>query len=212
MTDFLPLFPLRLVVFPGENLNLHIFEPRYRQLIRECQEQPSTFGIPTFVEDRVQALGTEMTLVGIEKYYPNGEMDVKTRAVGRFKIIDFYNTAPDKLYAGGDVERIAEDADYAGSLAARTLILEQLGELFKIMGLKDKLHPDPVTFRTFMAGHQMGLSLEQEYQFLCILGEEERQDFILQHLEKVIPTVREMERLRERVQMNGYFKNMPPLL
>ncbi|MEO1628994.1 MAG: LON peptidase substrate-binding domain-containing protein, partial [Bacteroidota bacterium] len=46
-----PLFPLKLVVYPGEQLNLHIFEPRYKQLIRECEQNKVTFGIPAFIND-----------------------------------------------------------------------------------------------------------------------------------------------------------------
>ena len=57
MTDFLPLFPLKLVAFPGEELNLHIFEPRYKQLIREFEQNGTTFGIPTFLDNKVLDFG-----------------------------------------------------------------------------------------------------------------------------------------------------------
>src|SRR6187455_311175 len=50
MTNFIPIFPLGIVVFPGENLNLHIFEPRYKQLIKECFEQKKPFGIPPVID------------------------------------------------------------------------------------------------------------------------------------------------------------------
>ena len=63
MTDFLPLFPLKLVAFPGEELNLHIFEPRYKQLIRECEQNGTTFGIPTFLDNKVLDFGTEIELI-----------------------------------------------------------------------------------------------------------------------------------------------------
>jgi len=57
MTRFLPLFPLSLVVFPGEYLNLHIFELRYRQLINECDEEGMTFGIPPAFENKLASFG-----------------------------------------------------------------------------------------------------------------------------------------------------------
>ena len=63
----LPLFPLQLVVYPGEKLNLHIFEPRYKQLIQECQEQGTTFGIPAFIDSEIMSIGTEIELLKIEK-------------------------------------------------------------------------------------------------------------------------------------------------
>jgi ATP-dependent Lon protease len=57
MPRLLPLFPLNLVVFPHEKLNLHIFEPRYRQLVRDCLEQNLTFGIPPFLDNYPQRAG-----------------------------------------------------------------------------------------------------------------------------------------------------------
>ena len=58
--NFLPLFPLNLIVFPHEDLNLHIFEPRYRQLINECLDEKKTFGIPAFVNNKLLGYGTEV--------------------------------------------------------------------------------------------------------------------------------------------------------
>ena len=59
-------------------------------------------------------------------------------------------------------------------------------------------------------GHHVGLSLEQEYELLSISSEEDRQDYMLEHLERLIPIVKDMETLRKRVQMNGHFKNIIP--
>jgi len=53
MTNFIPIFPLGIVVYPGESLNLHIFEPRYRELILECIENSKPFGIPVVIENKL---------------------------------------------------------------------------------------------------------------------------------------------------------------
>jgi len=58
MTNFIPIFPLNIVVYPGEHLNLHIFEPRYKQLISECSEAGKPFGIPTVLENKMNDMGT----------------------------------------------------------------------------------------------------------------------------------------------------------
>ncbi|MEL7221839.1 MAG: LON peptidase substrate-binding domain-containing protein, partial [Bacteroidota bacterium] len=63
----LALFPLQIIAFPGEAVNLHIFEPRYRQLITDCVEEGITFGIPSFVNGKVNEFGTEVKLIKIEK-------------------------------------------------------------------------------------------------------------------------------------------------
>ncbi|MFD1185047.1 LON peptidase substrate-binding domain-containing protein, partial [Pontibacter rugosus] len=111
MTKYLPLFPLSIVVFPGEKLNLHVFEPRYKQLVLECIENDVTFGIPTYIQDGVGLFGTEMKLLNIEKKHPNGEMDIRTQALGIFKILRFDRMAPGRLYAGGEVEMVKNKDD-----------------------------------------------------------------------------------------------------
>ena len=84
MSKFLPLFPLQLVVFPGEKLKLHIFEPRYKQLVGECRDEKMTFGLPAFFDGRVAEYGTEMRLLTIFKTYDDGRMDIMTEGVAAF--------------------------------------------------------------------------------------------------------------------------------
>ena len=129
MIDFLPLFPLKLVAFPGERLNLHIFEPRYKQLIRECSENQITFGIPAFIDNKIVNIGTEIKLEKIENTYENGELDVRTLGIGVFRIEKFYSQAPNKLYAGADIERL-EYKNSKSNLNLNEEIFSFLKELF----------------------------------------------------------------------------------
>ncbi len=206
---FLPMFPLQLVVFPGEDLNLHIFEPRYRQLIEECAAEGKTFGIPSFQDQRVQEIGTEVELVSIEKKYPGGEMDVKTRGVGLFRIRQFYTEAPGKLYGGGEVIPLSYTTE--GDPAQALMIRERVGELFSLMKIKRPLTDQQGTdLPSFALGHHVGLTIKQEYHLLTLPEETQRQSYLLAHLERILPTVREMEKLRKRVEMNGHFRNIRP--
>lgn len=208
MAKFLPLFPLQMVVFPGEFLNLHIFEPRYRQLMEECENQGITFGIPAYVAGKVMDVGTEVKFLSVEKRYPNGELDVKTQGVSLFRTQKFYKETPGKLYAGADVEMLYGD-DHSDLLLAEK-ILDLLRQLFALLRVDKKLPESLENFRTYDWGHHVGFSLEEEYKFLCMLDETGRQDVMLEHLERVLPTVKEMENLRQRVLMNGHFKNVIP--
>ncbi len=208
MDKLLPMFPLQLVVFPGENLNLHIFEPRYKQLVKECEEEGITFGIPAYIDGKVMVVGTEIKLLSIEKRYSNGEMDIKTQGVGLFSIKEFYRTAPKKLYSAADIKHLPHDTE--GDVVANTQILELVEELFSLMNIKKSVPSDPAAFVTYDLAHHVGFSLEQEYQFLCVTDERSRQEFMRMHLEKLIPIVKEMENLRKRAEMNGHFKNIIP--
>lgn len=208
MDKFLPQFPLQLVVFPGEPLNLHIFEPRYQQLVQECEKASITFGIPAFVDGKIMDVGTEMELTDIEKRYSNGELDIRTKGVGLFRVRKFYKIAPGKLYAGADVQTLEGDA--YSDLRTVEKILDLMRQLFMLLRVEKELPQDTAGFRTYDWAHHVGFSLEEEYKFLCMLDETERQEVMLEHLERAVPTVREMENLRQRVMMNGHFKNIIP--
>lgn len=207
-TVFIPLFPLRMVAFPGEALNLHIFEPRYKQLIHECDAKGTTFGIPAYINDKVQDIGTEIKLVSIDQHYPKGEMDIRTAGVGLFRIVEFFPQVENRLYTGAEVERLPYDLE--GDYMKNEKILEYLGELYGILNIRKPLPENTPGFHTYEVAHLVGFSLEQEYEMLCLTNEQERQEFMLQHMEKLLPMAREMEALRKKVQMNGHFKNILP--
>lgn len=209
MNEMLPLFPLQLVAFPGESLNLHIFEPRYRQLAKACEEEGATFGIPAYINGKVMEVGTEMRLVAVEKRYPNGELDIRTEGIRPFRIEQFFRQAPGKLYAGAQID-LLEYTSTEGDITISMQLIELIGELFALLSIDKPVPEDPATLQTFDVAHHVGFSIEQEYQFLCIPNELSRQEYMRAHLEKMLPVVREMNNLQERARMNGHFKNIQP--
>ncbi|MFB0907208.1 MAG: LON peptidase substrate-binding domain-containing protein [Spirosomataceae bacterium] len=204
----LPFFPLTLVVYPHESLNLLVFEPRYRQLISECVENGTTFGIPIFIDNKIKGYGTEVKVVQLSKRYEDNRMDIKTMGVRIFRIMDFQNPMPDKLYAGGDVEFIESDGlnDF---LNPKLLSLTE--EFYQVLKLNvDFLTHEyqPVMYRV---AHKIGLSPAEEYKLVTIASEEERQQFLIQHLKSTMPVIKEIERTRDIIAMNGHFKNIDPI-
>ncbi|PKV75693.1 LON peptidase substrate-binding domain-containing protein [Pontibacter ramchanderi] len=208
MQKYLPLFPLNIVVFPGEKLNLHIFEPRYKQLVYDCIESGGTFGIPTYINNGVGMYGTEIKLLQVEKKYETGEMDIRTQGIGIFKILEFDRQAPGRLYAGGQVEEVENLADE--DIVTKEQIREKLQELYTALGISSILMDLPDNFSSYDIAHHLGLNTEQEYTLLQCNSEALRQEMILQHLLQVLPIVTETERLKERVKLNGHFKNLTP--
>ncbi|WP_234736493.1 LON peptidase substrate-binding domain-containing protein [Tellurirhabdus bombi] len=207
MEKYLSLFPLNLVAYPGEDLNLHIFEERYRQLINECLATGETFGLPAFINNKMPGYGTEMRVTTLHKRYDDGRMDIKTQGLGIFRIVNHQNPAPGKLFAGGNVETIdtpAEQGAFQSELRSQVL---RLYELLKIEATVD-FEPPLLSYRI---AHKIGLSVEEEYKLLTIASEDERQQFLIRHLKRVMPVVSEMERTKDRIRMNGHFKNLDPL-
>jgi uncharacterized protein len=208
MPSFLPFFPLGLVIYPHGSLNLHIFEPRYRQLVNEVIDEGKTFGIPSFINNKIKGYGTEIQLVSVDKRYEDGRLDIKTKGLRTFRIVDFQNPVPGKLYAGGEVEFIETDG-VEGEISEELLRLVQ--KLHDLLKVTVNLKSDSIQPYSFQVAQKLGLNLVQEYQLLTLPTEAERQAFLIEHLYKVIPTLIEIERTKEIIKMNGHFKNLDPL-
>lgn len=208
MARELALFPLQIVVFPGEAVNLHIFEPRYRQLVKDCEDTGITFGIPSFQNGRVNEFGTEVRLLDVKKTYPDGKMDVNTEGMGVFRIKEFYPKLGDKLYSGGLVRDYPHEE--TENLLVNEQILEQTRVLFEVMNITKKLPDTAVSFSTYDIAHYVGFNPQQEYDFLMTFSAAARQQMLLEQIQQVIPVVKEMENLRDRARMNGHFKNLIP--
>lgn len=203
-----PLFPLSLVVFPGESLRLHIFEPRYIQLINDCLDKQKLFGIPPYFEGKELKYGTTMTIESVVKRYKDGKMDIQTRAVGWFEIYDFFKVLPDKLYPGGRITDMPWDDLADHFLSVRLIAL--INELYRVMNISNVHLNDTISFRTHQIAHKVGFSIEQELEFLTIAQEIERQNYMIAHLEHLIPIVKQAEDLRKKAEMNGHFRNIAP--
>ena len=210
MDNLIPLFPLSLIVYPGEDLNLHVFEPRYRQLIDECVEEEKAFGIPVFIDSKLPGYGTEVRVTTLHKKYDDGRMDVKTKGLRIFKLVDFQNPVPGKLYAGGTVQLMEPEVPQPTGIYLDQL-LDRLGRLYDLLQIETDYDPAQSLLFSYRIAHKVGLSVEQEYELLTLATEGERQRFLIRHLDKVIPIVADMERTKERIKLNGHFKNLDPL-
>ncbi|HZI54900.1 MAG TPA: LON peptidase substrate-binding domain-containing protein [Chitinophagaceae bacterium] len=207
MTNFIPIFPLSVVVYPGEELNLHIFEPRYRQLIKECNEQKKPFGIPTVIESKLQDHGTLVHIVELSKVYDNGEMDIKTQGVQVFRILELIKEIPDKLYSGAIVNYPHNHEQGKPSLMQK--VMAGIHDLHRLLKVNKEYKKADEEIKSYDIAHHVGLSLQQEYELLSLFDERQRQEYLKRHLAKVIPTVAVMEQLKEKIKLNGHFKDLP---
>jgi uncharacterized protein len=209
MTNFIPIFPLSIVVYPGEQVNLHIFEPRYKQLINECYNDSKPFGIPTVIKNQVAEMGTLVKILRVVKVYDNGEMDIQTSGERIFRILEVIKAIPDKLYSGAIVNY--PDSEEEGKRELMQKVVNGVRELHRLLNIsKDFKKPDE-ELRAYDVAHHAGLSLEEEYELLGLLKEIQRQEYLKRHLSKVLPLIAEMEALKEKIRLNGHFKNLSSL-
>jgi Lon protease-like protein len=127
----LPLFPLDVVLFPGEDLPLHIFEPRYRLMINECNEQNTPFGI-VLVQPKSEHLKEEpypvgtMAQIEVLDLLDDGRMNLIARGIRRFRILELHRQKP---YLSGLVEVYEDKTE---QVQAQTTCVNQASELFNV--------------------------------------------------------------------------------
>ncbi|HXB44985.1 MAG TPA: LON peptidase substrate-binding domain-containing protein [Puia sp.] len=207
MTNFIPIFPLSIVVFPGEHLNLHIFEPRYKQLISECHAEAKPFGIPPIINNEVQEFGTLVTVTEIVTVHDNGEMDIKTQGTNVFRILEIIKSVPDKLYSGAIVN-YPDNLLGLGNPELMKRVVNAIRELHKLLKITKDFSKADDELTAYDIGHHAGLSLDEEFELLKLFSEEQRQEYLKRHLSKVLPVIAQMETLKERVKLNGHFNNL----
>lgn len=203
----IPIFPLQLIVFPGESLNLHIFEQKYRQLFADLKSGTITFfGIPPVVDHQMHAFGTRLILTDIVKNYPGGEMDVSTQGIDVFKLGGILANSGQKLYAEATVDLITHDSSYD------FLKFEELRGLYlefqDLMAAQKEIDVVDGDGYSFKIAHYIGLSEVQKLALLEIVSEFDRQDYLIQHLKLIIPSMRNIKETQARITANGHFKNL----
>lgn len=206
MTNFIPIFPLGIVVYPGEQLNLHIFEPRYKQLITDCFAEAKPFGIPTVLDNGINELGTLLEITEIVEVHADGKMDIRTKGTRIFKILETIKSLPDKLYSGAIVTYPANDERL--KTAMMTNIIAEIRQLHKLLKVqKDFKKPDDV-LTSYDVAHHAGLTVKEEYELLGLWREDQRLEYLKRHLAKVLPMVAGIENLKDKIKLNGHFREL----
>lgn len=206
VTNFIPIFPLGIVVYPGEDLNLHIFEPRYKQLVAECHASKKPFGIPAVLDNKMQDHGTMVEITELSKLHESGEMDIKTKGIRIFRILEIIKEVPGKLYSGAIVNYPATHEK--GNPDAMKKLMASIKDLHELLKVNKDFKKQDVQISCYDVAHHIGLSLEEEYEILGLLDERQRQEYLKRHLAKVIPMLAGMEQLKEKIKLNGHFKNL----
>jgi uncharacterized protein len=206
MTNFIPIFPLSIVVYPHEHLNLHIFEPKYKQLINDCIVQKKPFGVPVVINDEMNELGTLLEILEISQTYENGEMDIKTKGLQVFRILEVVNEIPEKKYSGAIVTYPRNNE--RGNRVMMDKVIAAARQLHKMLDVKKPLGVNEEELSSYDIAHTVGMTIGEEYELLSFMNELHRQEYLKRHLAKVLPVVAEMELLKEKIKMNGHFKNI----
>jgi Lon protease-like protein len=193
-------------VYPGEALHLHIFEPRYKQLINECFSQKKPFGIPVVINDKLTEIGTLLEIKAIEKIYDDGQMDIKTKGISVFKILEVIKEIPQKLFSGAIVNYPANNVQTYPSKIKN--LLQQVQQLHLLLQVNKDFKKPEQELLSYDLAHHVGFNLQQEYELLQLFREDQRLEYIKRYVEQAIALLQNMEGLKQRIQLNGHFKEL----
>jgi hypothetical protein len=208
MADMMPIFPLGIVVFPGETINLHIFEPRYKQLLEEVRAFDIHFAVAPYFEGKDLLYATEVRLEKTVKIYHDRTSDIVLKGLNIVKILDFFPKHPNKLYPAAEIVTLTFRDNF--DVLINMDILKNLQRLYTSMNIQNIKLKEPDDFRSSDIAHKVGFTIDQEMEFMLFDNELDRSQFMLDHLEQFIPQVIMMEELRKRAQLNGHFQNLKP--
>src|ERR1700746_2410529 len=88
LDSLLALFPLEVVLLPGTPLPLHIFEPRYKEMIGECLANEAPFGVIRALDEGIAEVGCTAEIITVTKQYPDGRMDLTAEGRNRFEVLE----------------------------------------------------------------------------------------------------------------------------
>jgi Lon protease-like protein len=198
----IPLFPLDVVLFPGTPLPLHIFEPRYKEMIGECLAQNRTFGVVRAVEQGFAEVGCTAEIVTVVKEYDDGRLDIVTEGRGRFEVLQVNQ---ERSFLRAEVLMIEDEPGAALEKdKARATALHS--ELLAMAGARQDLAAaDPAALSFYLAG-SLPLDLDFKQKLLSMRSEAERISLLITYLEKLLPNLQLAARAKEKAGGNGHIR------
>jgi Lon protease-like protein len=192
VSSLVPLFPLDIVLLPGVPLPLHVFEPRYKEMIEECLEEKKPFGVVRASSEGVAEIGCTAEIVEVTKKYDDGRMDILTRGVNRFEVIQV-NDERSFLQA-----EIAVVDDEPGRPAAQTVkeAVRLHAEIVKLAGTEAEGPEENADNLSFLLAGSLPLDLDFKQKLLSTLSEAKRLEAVVGYLEAVLPGLRRASKAR----------------
>ena len=196
----LPLFPLDVVLLPGTPLPLHIFEPRYKEMIAECLASNAPFGVVRALEDGMADVGCTAEIVSVTKEYPDGRMDLVAEGRNRFEVLELKR---ERAFLQAEVLLVpdepgaAADEDKARAIQVHLEILSLAG------AVQDLSAADQSALSFYLAG-SLPLDLDFKQKLLAMRSESERIQAVAGYLEGILPSLRRAAKVREKAGGNGH--------
>ncbi len=196
----LPLFPLEVVLFPGTQLPLHIFEERYRLMIGEAIDRHSEFGVILQTGGKLASIGCTAMVERVTQRHDDGRFDVETRGRQRFKTVSLDESLP---YLQARVEYFKDTSQAAADSESLQLALDLTNHVAAMLQIEPLKADASVPQPSFHLAHALPLEVSFKQSLLARKSEAERLADLAEYLPKVIERLELAQRVRRQAGTNG---------
>jgi Lon protease-like protein len=201
----IPLFPLNVVLLPGAELPLHIFEPRYREMVRNALENKAEFGMLLALPSGMAPLGCTAEIMEVLKREDDGAMDILTVGRAPFRVLELFAEAP---LLEGHVEYLT-DCELPLSTPVPKALLELYETCYTLVfgDYPEDLGDDLPASPSYLIAGILPMDLLCKQQILELRSEAARQDHLLSYLREWAPHLQKAASVREHAGGNGHGLN-----
>ena len=200
MPPLLPLFPLDVVLFPGTPLPLHIFEPRYKEMIGECIEQKKLFGVIRVRENNLADVGCTAEIVAVTKRYDDGRMDIVTQGRERFELLEVNQ---ERAFLRGEVLYVSDEPEQP-TAQERERAIELHRDILALASAQQHLTDGNEPPLSYQLAGSLPLDLDFKQQLLGLRSEGERIRAVIQYFGNILPNLRRTVTIRQKAGGNGH--------
>ena len=198
--SLLPLFPLEVVLFPGTPLPLHIFEPRYKEMMAECLANNARFGVVRALEEGIADVGCTAEIVTVTKEYPDGRLDLVAHGRERFEVLELNQ---ERSFLRGEVLLVPDEPGNA-EVDEKARAVQLHLEILSLAGAVQDLSAADQNQLSFYLAGSLPLDLDFKQKLLTMRSESERIRSVTTYLERILPKLRRVARTREKAGGNGH--------
>ncbi len=193
------IFPLPVVLFEYEELNLHIYEPRYKKLITDCFGTKESFGIPSVIDNKIMPNGAEVEVLNIIKTHSNGEMDIVVKVISRFDILEILFSNDTNKAHSAIISPLYFTDNAEKEFDCR--IFDLLQELYQYAEIVAPSNFNPnAEMLNFV--HKSGLSFNQEYEMVALQNSNDRQLYWIHELKRIVAAISEVQNMKKAVKLS----------
>jgi ATP-dependent Lon protease len=199
------LFPLNVVLLPGAELPLHIFEPRYRAMVKNCLEEKSEFGILLSLPKGIARVGCSAEIKAVTQRYDDGRMDILTAGRAPFRVVELF---PENPLLEGHVDYLDDRETPSNPRIQRELV--ELFEACHTLIFDDypkNLEGASAEDLSYLVAAALPMDLLCKQQILELRSEADRQERLVAYLREWAPHLQNKGVMRQRAGGNGHGLN-----